>query len=88
MAGWGGKRAGSGPEKKHPLSERLDVVHDYAEARDIARELKRKIKRATLIRKLAKQHGMTRRYVARCLDELYPRLRAEAARLRARLDQS
>jgi hypothetical protein len=80
--GWGGKRAGSGPEKQRPDWERYDVAHDYAEARDLARAAKRKTASPAIKKKLAKQHGMTERYVARCLDEFYPGIRAENAAAR------
>jgi hypothetical protein len=79
--GWGGPRAGSGPEKKHPFWERFDVAHDYASEVDARRASKRKTDCPAIKKKLAKQHGMTERYVARCLDELYPGIRADKAEL-------
>ena len=77
--GWGGKRARSGPEKQRPYWERYDVACDYASEVEVRRAANRKTDCPAIKKKLAKQHGMTERYIARCLDEFYPGIRARNA---------
>ena len=76
---WGGPRPGSGPEKQRPDWERYDVACDYASEVGVRREAKRKTNCPAIKRMLAKQYEMTERYVARCLDEFYPGIRARNA---------
>jgi hypothetical protein len=80
--GWGGHRARAGAKRQHPFWERLDVAHDYAAKVDIARVLKRRPNRRAIIEKLAREHGMTPRYVVRCVDEFAPEFRAAKAAIK------